>query len=189
MTKEELIAKSGVMITEGFVNILLRAYEEGYKQGYSDGKTNQMKQTNLTLVRFFDFNLPSNTIWVTYINDETSIYTYQQSINFGLKLPTEEQALELSMLIGKFERYDGAHHLHIIDPKGHDHGIFYHYQGWKDCPYHYEGVAIWWKQEPDNNDMVYAMVLKDDKEEHRYYFAKNKINIKDNYLTLFVAPK
>ena len=42
MTKEELIAKSGEMITEGFVNILLRAYDEGYNQGYEEGKTNQM---------------------------------------------------------------------------------------------------------------------------------------------------
>jgi hypothetical protein len=36
MTKEELIAKSGEMITEGFVNILLRAYDEGYSQGYEE---------------------------------------------------------------------------------------------------------------------------------------------------------
>lgn len=188
MTKEELIAKSGEMITEGFVNILLRAYDEGYNQGYEEGKTNQMKKTNLTKVRFFDFHLPSNTIWVTYKTDETSIFTYQQSVDLGLKLPTEEQALELSLLGGEYAQYDGLHHLHVIDTKKQVHALFYFYQGWRNCPYHYEGLAVWWKQEPDNNGEVDAIVLKYNDEDKLYYFEKEKININKNYLTLFIAP-
>ena len=140
-------------------------------------------------MRFFDFYLPSNTIWVTYDSDDVSIYTYKQSVDLGLKLPTEEQALELSLLMGEYAQYDGLHHLHIIDTKKYVHGLFYFYQHWRNCPYHYEGLAVWWKQEPDQNDEVDAMVLKYKEDDKLYYFEKEKININNNYLTLFIAPK
>ena len=177
MTKEELIAKSGGLITEGFVNILLRAYDEGYKQGVVDGGTDESKKHNLTRVRFFDFHLPSNTLWVAYNEDGESIYSYARALECGLKMPNEEQALEFAMLIGYYDQYDGHHHLHIKDLKNEDHGLFYYYQGYRGCSYHYEGLAVWWKQEPDTNNQIYAMVLQYDKEDRRYYFTKEKIHI------------
>ena len=103
-------------------------------------------------------------------------------------MPTEEQALELSLIGGEYAQYDGWHHLHVIDTKKQVHALFYFYQGWRNCPYHYEGLAVWWKQEPDNNSEVEAMVLKYNEEDKLYYFEKEKININKNYLTLFIAP-
>lgn len=189
MTKEELIAKSGELITEGFVNILLRAYDEGYKQGLKVGEVNECRNHNLTRVRFFDFHLPSDTIWVAYADDASNIYSYSKSIECGLKLPTEEQAMELLMLTVKYAQYDDLHHLHIKDVKDDDHDLFYYYQSYKGCTYHYEGLAIWWKQKPDGNDQIQAIVLQHDKAEKRYYFSKESISISDPYLTMFVAPK
>jgi flagellar biosynthesis/type III secretory pathway protein FliH len=54
MTREELIAKSSEFIQEGFINILLNAFDEGYKKGYNDGKSDQEKSENISHVRFFD---------------------------------------------------------------------------------------------------------------------------------------
>jgi hypothetical protein len=49
-------------------------------------------------------------------------------------------------------------------------------------------LAVWWIQEPDQNDEVDAMVLKYKGDDKLYYFEKEKININKNYLTLFIAP-
>jgi hypothetical protein len=189
MTREELIAKSSEFIQEGFINILLNAFDEGYKKGYNDGKSDQEKSENISHVRFFDFHLPSNTIWATYRSDSNSIYTYNKTIELGLNLSTKEQALELLNLQPDTHQYDGQHHLHFRDIKNEDHGIFYFYQGWRNCPYHYEGLAVWWKQDIDKNNLIEAVVLKYDKENKNFYFALDKISVADNYLTLFVLPK
>ena len=185
MTKEELIAKSGQLISKGFINILLDAYEEGYKAGLKNGKLEQKKLENISRVRFFDFNFESNTIWATYKKDESSIYSYNEAKELGLNIPTKEQALEFLGLEPYFAQHDGFHHLHFKDIKQNNHGVFYYNQGAHSLK-RYEGVAIWWKQEINESNLIEAVVLKYNQKDDKYYFAIDKINVNDNYLTLFV---
>ena len=64
MTKEELIAKSGQLISKGFINILLDAYEEGYKAGLKNGKLEQKKyQKSIKLVLPIMWKCLNNLKW------------------------------------------------------------------------------------------------------------------------------